>query len=143
MKKFIVMALLVAVSAGAFASSLAIPWFFDNSTEYPPTGNAQTAFIALKNNTDDALVCQIVYYSAAGDAQEAVNTFEIATQASIAFTPKSTLGAEGPGADVGSADTESGSATVKWVGDLTDVQGRIMQVGSNGNMGMYLLPSGI
>ena len=145
MKKFIVMALLVAVSAGAFASSLAVPWFWDAAPDdagYPPSSSSAT-YISLKNNTDEALTCQILYYAPDGTEQEAVNTFSISASAAIGFRPAGTDGAEGSGSVVPNADNAAGSATVKWVGEASDVQGRLIQVESTSDMAMYLLPQGI
>ena len=145
MKKFIVMALLVAVSAGAFASSLAVPWFYDAAPDgagYPPSEGSAT-YVALKNNTDEALTCQILYYEPDGTEQDAVNTFAIAPSAAISFRPKGTDGAEGTGSVVPNADNGAGSATIKWVGEASDVQGRLIQVESTSDMAMYLLPQGI
>lgn len=145
MKKFIVMALLVAVSAGAFASSLAVPWFWDAAPDdsgYPPSAGSST-YIALKNNTDEALVCQIIYYTGAGEQQEAVNTFEIAADSARSFRPAGTDGSEGSASVIGNADNAAGSAVVKFVGTETDVQGRLLQVEAAGDLAMYLLPTGI
>ena len=139
------MALLVAVSAGAFASSLAVPWFWDSAPDgsgYPPSEGSST-YIALKNNTDETLVCQVIYYLPDGEVQEAVNTFEIAASSARSYRPAGTDGSEGSASVIGNADGAAGSAVIKFVGDATDVQGRLLQVEAAGDLAMYLLPTGI
>lgn len=111
MKKFIVVALLLALSVSfAFASSLKVPWFVDSGAANggnPPVNGTTIALVYLTSNSSSDLVCSIQYYNAMGQelgrkaaAPHAAagsyagdlytpnaNTFKIPALASIAFRP--------------------------------------------------------
>jgi hypothetical protein len=160
MKKLsITLALVITVGAGvAFASSLCIPWFVDNSPNavgWPPTsGNTTLAY--LKNTTSDDLECEIAYYSATGQSLGpaiGANTFIIPALSTVAFRPVANdpVSAGGQEAD----DTgnkvpdrprdvnpaKNGSATVSWTGGVYDVQGMVATAGPNISYA-HLIPPG-
>ncbi len=169
MKKLSVVAVaLIAIAGIAVASSLSVPWFVDASPAgvgYPPS-QGTSGYIQLKNNTEDDIVGEIVYYNGEGrnlGLEYPDNTFVLPALATTAFRPV----AEDPSqeSDVAlavpnrprSADAETpipntdpplidtrknGSATISWTGGPNDVQGAMVQVGTNGFAYAFLLPPG-
>ena len=147
MKKLIAIALMVTLASGAFAATLAVPWFVDNSSDdagFPPS-NGFSSFISLKNNTGVDVICAIQYSSGDGQIMAEVGTFEIGANSAIGFRPvgdsetTESIGAAIMNMDLGIA---AGSAKIAWVGDASDIQGRLAQVDSNNGSAMYLLPPG-
>ena len=153
MKKLLIVAVVMALGAGfAYAGSLSIPWFVDdtNINSYDPP-NAQGQYktmVFLHNNTAATKTCWIRYYTNvgalvpfAGGATEA--TFTIPANATIAFRPAADD--PGPAAGGGPGGSEApagravpnrpstvaggiynGSAVVRWAGGaVTDVQGML------------------
>ena len=148
MKKTAVMVILVAMSAAGFASSLAVPWFMDGAPAdgaFPPSGGT-ASWIALKNNTDVEMTCWVYYLNADGtDSTPVDNTFVIPAGAAMGFRPfRLDAATEGPGSAVPdkAAAPGTGSCRIEWEGGPSDIQGRLLQVNSAGNTGMYLLPPG-
>ena len=165
MKKLIVLALLATLAGGAYASSVAVPWFTDFAGEaatggdYPPSvaglfGLKSSTYVTLKNNTEDALMCEIIYTDKVGtDMTPAVNTFTIAAQAAIGFRPYRDDNTEAPAGLVPNCTVvepwtlgsvlPAGSAKVSFVGDPKDVQGMVTMYDTTLNASSsYLLPEG-
>ena len=170
MKKLIVLALLATLAGGAYASSVAVPWFVDFAAESStiPAGSGMfglqlSSYIYLKNNTEGdpdgdgtaGLQCAIVYTTAGGDDMTPVaNTFTIAPNAAIAFRPFRDDDTEAPlglvpnclAVDEGRVLTDplpAGSATVIWPGESADVQGFVITYdGKISGVSSYLLPPG-
>lgn len=77
----------------ALASSLSIPWFFDNAPAgngLPGKANGATNLVYLKSNVDTTLVCSIEYYNGRGEwlgPPAPYNTFTIAPKSALAFRP--------------------------------------------------------
>ena len=163
MKKLIVLALLATLACGAYASSLAVPWFsdFEGTSIGGDWGVRSSTYVTLKNNTTDDLLCEIVYTDAKGnDMTPLANTFLIGGSAAIGFRPVVDDLTEAPNASVnpgpaylvpnaaadqtsGNDPLPAGSATVSWVGGVKDVQGMVtltdLSMDSNS---AYLLPEG-
>ncbi len=95
MKKVSVLVAMVVLGGIAFASSISIPWFVDNSPAeagWPPRDATQgvTTLVFLKNNTDDVVTCEVAYYTQGGNFVGPIypnNTFTIAAKSSVAFRP--------------------------------------------------------
>ena len=169
MKKLIVLALFATLACGAYASSVAVPWFSDfaapGTVVFPSDqpglfGLTLSTYITLKNNTADDLLCEIVYTDAKGnDMTPDANTFLIAGEAAIGFRPVKDDISEAPNVgvnpgtqylvpnaaalDTGADPLPAGSASVSWIGDPKDVQGMV----TLSNMALqsqssYLLPEG-
>lgn len=94
MRKLSFLAVVTLVGVGiALASSLAIPWFSDNSpagSGLPQKTTGATNLVYLKSNVDTTLVCSISYYNADGvwlGPPAPYNTFTIAPKSALAFRP--------------------------------------------------------
>ena len=165
MKKFIVLALLAVMASGAYASSVAIPWFNDFAAaasgggDLPPSGGGLfglkgSTYITLKNNTEDDLLCEIIYTDKLGrDMTPDPNTFVINAKAAIGFRPYRDDATEAPLGLVGNCTVvepwvggevlPAGSAKVSFVGDPKDVQGMVTMHDTAINASSsYLLPEG-
>lgn len=103
MKKLGLMIAAMAVAGGAYASSLAIPWFVDNapandgpvskSIVTGATSKVEFGVIILKSNRTDFVVCSIKYYNQDGKELGPYppnNTFAISPRSSVQFRPVST-----------------------------------------------------
>jgi hypothetical protein len=151
MKKLIALAVLVAAGV-AFASSLSVPWFVDQTatnTGLPPVDQAVTlGLVYLHNNQTGTVTCQIAYYTQDGyplGPEAPNNTFTITTSSTMAFRPVASdlydanhlFGQEGPSgalvpnrpktASIPGGNKNNGSLVVTWVGKPTDVQGIYVQ----------------
>lgn len=170
MKKLIVLALFATLACGAYASSVAVPWFNDMAAPLSGTGPSSvpgiygsllSTYITLKNNQDDNLLCAIEYTDAKGNDMTPVeNTFIINAGAAIGFRPYRDDISEAPNTGFGgpaenlvpncTADPTgldplpAGSAKISWVGGPKDVQGMVvlsnMRLESQAS---YLLPPGL
>jgi hypothetical protein len=169
MKKLSVVAVaLIAVAGIAVASSLSVPWFVDQAPAgvgYPPT-QGTAGYIQLKNNTEDDIVGEIVYFNGEGrnlGVEYPDNTFVLPALSTVAFRPvrydESQESAVArlvpdrpispdaetpiPNTDPPLIDTRpNGSATISWTGGPNDIQGAMVQVGVNGFAYAFLLPPG-
>jgi hypothetical protein len=99
MKKFTVVVLL-AVGGLALASSLNVPWFFDNAAPAAaPTGTAMVGIVTLHNNSSEDVVCQIQYYAPDGCVLNYAENFDgTGTQHAEEWEvagPEATTGARG------------------------------------------------
>ena len=167
MKKLTIVALALMVAGVAFASSLNVPWFVDNSaaaSKFPPVSPGVSGIVYLHNNKTETITCSIAYYSQEGVSLGPAapgNTFVIAANASIAFRPVAydpdsvTGGQEAVDAGLLVPDRptvdgkKNGSLVVTWLGEATDVQGiyTMNQYAGGINAGKlvsyaYLLPPG-
>lgn len=152
MKKFVVVAVM-ALGAVAYAGSLSIPWFVDdtrtNSYDPPNSPGQYKTMVFLHNNTASAKVCYIRYYTNVGAALTftggaSEQTFSIPANATIAFRPAAddpgpAVDSTKPGGSEAAAGRAvpnrpgtvaggiyNGSAVIRWVGGAsTDVQGMI------------------
>ena len=147
MKKIAILTAMMMLGTGAaFAASLTVPFFLDSgaaSGTLTPTAGSNT-FIAIKNNTGDDIIVEVVYTKNDGtDATPALNSFTLAASQTLGFRPfaDDAVG-EGPGAGVPNATFNRGSAKFTWVGDPSDIQGRLAEYQTNGSFS-YLLPPGI
>jgi hypothetical protein len=92
MKKLSILAIML-IGGGAFAASIAIPWFADNAnpgTSSPPTIDGGVTIIYLKNNVNAVMTCEITYYNEGGDTLGPffpANTFTIQPNSALAFRP--------------------------------------------------------
>ena len=90
MKKVLVIALMLGAGV-AFASTLGLPWFADNSPAgvIPPASFDGMSLVYLHNNHSDVLEVTISYYSQVGNyiGPSYDNTFLISPNASLAFRP--------------------------------------------------------
>ena len=180
MKKLSIIAITLMIGTSVvFASSMAVPWFVDNgptASGSPAASDGTVTLITLKNTLGTTVDCTITYYNAAGDdlgpANDAIsNTFAIAPLSSLAFRPVQydpgnsvpTHGvANGQEGSQGylvpdrprDVDTKkNGSATIRWEGPPSQVQGQVSfqqigtPTGSNGTRVMqawgHLLPAGV
>ena len=171
MKKLIVLALLATLACGAYASSVAVPWFSDFAaagTSVFPSNNPglfgvqMSTYITLKNNTTDELLCAITYSDAKGNDQTpAANTFVIGANSVVGFRPVADDISEAPNAGStpgpqylvpnatsntdGTDPLPAGSAKVEWVGGVKDVQGIVTLSNMSAavlSQSSYLLPEG-
>ena len=144
MKKVLVIALMLGAGL-AYASTLGIPWFVDNSAtgSAPPATTGVQGFIYLHNNNTAVVECTISYYTENGlyCGPTSANTFVIQPNASIAFRPvadDSSFETAGravpnrprttipPGTTM--CDTKkNGSAAISWLGASYFVQGTYVQ----------------
>ena len=145
MKKFVVVAAILAVGAGvAFASSLNVPWFLDRDTS-TGLGNLtkEKTYVGIHNNLSETMTCSIKYYGRDGNLLQDWNTFNIAANATVSFRPHildpSTEPA--PAQLVPKCPDPFGSAVIAWQGAPTDVQGRLLEI-SAAKCYAYLLPPG-
>ena len=172
MKKLLVVTLALSIAGMAAASTLAVPWFVDNSAaaaKFPPEAPGTMGIVYLHNNKTAVLTCSIEYFTQGGVSVGPAapdNTFVIQPQASLAFRPVASDPASDAGGQeatdagwlvpdrpldgVGNDGKKNGSLVVTWLGDGTDVQGVYIQeqyVGGTVNNGKltsiaYLLPAG-
>ena len=116
--------------------------------------NVIMGLVTLKNNTSSDIECSIQYYSLDGDALGPVNfadsTFTIAADSSLIFRPVAEDPAKGVTTRGGFTETEGGGAegqqgvlvpdrpmdvstaktgsiTISWTGDATDISGSYQQ----------------
>lgn len=95
MKKVYTIGMVLMMAATfAYAASLAVPWFVDNSGvpgKLPPVTTGILSLIYLHNNLEDDVVCEIAYYSATGHFMGPVapdpTTFTIPALSTVAFRP--------------------------------------------------------
>lgn len=100
MKKLGLIVASMAVAGGAYASTLAVPWFVDNApvgdgpvSKSITTGagsKVEFGVIILKSNRTDPVVCSITYFNQDGKELGPYppnNTFAIAPKASVQFRP--------------------------------------------------------
>ena len=153
MKKFALIAGVIVLGTGvAFASSLSVPFFLDRAPsdgQFPPTAR-EASFIALHNNLSVDLEVEVDYYDAGQNGTvdqqtPANNTFLLPANSTYSFRP---VGND-PATEVGASSVPNmpggetaGSCIVTWVGGVSDIQGRLVQVGTTGNAFSYLLPPG-
>lgn len=166
MKKLsITLALVLTLGAGvAFASSLAIPWFVDNSpagSGWPPTSR-NTTLVYLKNNTEDDITAEIEYFAPDGTPlgpAAPANTFVLPAKATTYFRPAidDPVGSLPGGLPGGQENAvalavpnrpitteqpqKNGSITISWVGGPNDIQGMVATAGPNISYA-HLLPPG-
>ena len=156
MKKFVVIAAVMLIGAGAaLAASINVPFFLDTTPAgggFPPqTGDM--FFIGLKNTTASPIVLTIEYRDSAGvisTGSVGNVTFSLNAFESISYRP-SILD---PGVESGNTSTKNpvrststaGAATFTWTGGTNDIQGRGVQIGGT-NLGggsfAFLLPPGV
>ena len=152
MKKALVLSLMLSVAAVSFASTLAIPWYLDRAnagTGFPPS-EFEASFCTIKNNVvEEPLLCAIEYFGADGsDFTPAANTFSIPANSAVGFRPcvvdKTTTGQDYIPVKVEGASQQNraGSAAITFLGNPSDLQGRLLQVNTTGSIAMYLLPAG-
>ncbi|MDX9972509.1 MAG: hypothetical protein RBU21_05890 [FCB group bacterium] len=155
MKKLVFLGAMVLIVGGvALASSITVPFFNDmGATSFPPpTSGDAASFIAIKNNTNQPIVCWVEYSNDSGvDMTPTNNTFLLPAMSGLGFRPAAVNDVqEGAGAAVPDMDLTKGGgakwggAVISWEGtDPTAVQGRLMQVRSNAtDSAMYTLPAG-
>ena len=144
MKKVAMIALL-AVSIGAFAGTLGVPWFIEGAT--------QSAYVTITNTTAVDMLCAITYYNADGvNRTPTPNSFSIPAFSALGFRPTITDGGnEGPGSDVPNKLMETGldpgttgysrpgPALITFVGAPGQLAGRVLQITPTGPSA-YLLP---
>jgi hypothetical protein len=155
MKKLSVALLVMALGAGvAYASSLTVPWFVDNSgpaANFPPLpgkGGGVSGIVFLHNNKTTTVTCSIQYFSENGInlGPPSNNSFTINPSSTIAFRPvaddpnsvgggqEAVSGRAVPNRPSNNATEiaaggakKNGSLVVSWFGDGGDVQGIYQQ----------------
>ena len=169
MKKLLVAALaLVVGTTMAFAASITVPAFLDsglNDSNWPPQGDStagllpgfpnRKTFVSLHNNLATNVLCTVEYRDYDGLANGPVggNTFTIPADSTVSFRPYGTDPGAGDDANVPNAgrpakadplpEVAAGSAVIRWGGDATDIQGRLVESGPGGEGWFaYLLPPG-
>jgi len=155
MKKAAIVALFVAVAmGGAYAASLAVPFFADaagawNSSTNAPSGTTGSAgFIGIKNTTGSQLTVTVRYFNPGGtEISPTANTFVLVPQQGVSFRPASTdSGSEGTSAWalINQTSGNNGSATITWTPftATTDVVGRYLEITTAGIRSAYTLPAG-
>lgn len=164
MKKFALIAMIgLVASSVAFAASLSVPFFNDRAGE---DGNLRpadasgsftgaAAYVGLKNQTNAPIVITLQYFQGGTEYTPTANTWEIPANDTITFRPWATdaitenIWSAVP--DMVNIDNLSqqifgiGALTVSWIGESTDVQGRVLEFWQNafgGGNDAYLLPAG-
>lgn len=146
MKKVYMLGMVLTLAACfAYAASLSVPWYMDNTAvpgKLPPTQTGVLGLVYLHNNLPTDVVCEIAYYTQEGllldFAEGQSNTFEIAAMSSVAFRPavSDPISNGGQEADPAMAvpnrptndGKKNGSIVVSWTtGGLNDVQGIVLQ----------------
>jgi hypothetical protein len=106
----------------------------------------QSTFVALHNNLTTAITVEIFYFNNDGEETTPVlNTFILNGSTTLSFRPTVNDPInEGPGAEVpDKTGKRAGSLFVRWVGDPSDIQGRLAATDAAGNSFAYLLPQGV
>lgn len=154
MKKLVILgAVVLAVVGVAYASSLTVPFFWDNAPTGWPVTSGNASFIGIHNNTGADISCEVMYISDQGvDVSPANKAFTLEANSSLSFRPcQNDLAIEGAGAAVpnmtaaGITATDSaGSAVISWTGGAKDIQGRMVQISASGSTdsSSYTLPEG-
>ena len=154
MKKFVVIAAVMLIGAGAaLAASINVPFFLDTTAAggtFPPTSGTMF-FIGLKNTTASPVMLTISYRDALGvDSTGVVGnvTFSLSAFESISYRPH----IKDPAVESTNTVTKdpvrststAGAARFMWSGGTNDIQGRGVQVsGTGGGSFAFLLPPGI
>ena len=90
MKKVLVIALMLGAGL-AYASSIGVPWFVDNSATgvHPPAAKSASSFIYIHNNHSATLEVSVGYYTQMGYyiGPTAGNSFDIEPNSSLCFRP--------------------------------------------------------
>lgn len=146
MKKVYMLGMVLVMAACfAYAASLSVPWYVDNAAvpgKVPPVSGGVLGLVYLHNNLDEAIVCEIAYYSEVGvflgpEAPDPT-TFSIPALSTVAFRPYASDPISGGGqeSDVAMAvpnrptddGRKNGSIVVSWTtGGANDVQGIVLQ----------------
>jgi hypothetical protein len=150
MKKLLVVVTIMALGAGtAFGSALSVPWFLDRAPSdgtFPPS-SLEASWITVTNNTDEDIAATIQYVDST-DFSVFIpdpNSFVLPAYTSFSFRPVGDdAGTEGGASIVPNMTSggTSGSAMVSWMGEASDIQGRLVQTSSTGDTFAYLLPQG-
>mgnify|MGYP001118781944 CR=1 FL=1 len=166
MKKLSMVAVALMVLAGvAYASSIGVPWFIDNSSAasgYPPASGI-TTLIYLKNNTAEDIECDITYFSPNGtnltEGASAPTAFVVPASSTVGFRPvaydpatvtngqESATGVLVPDrpryvSEDATSNLKNGAAVIEWNGGANDIQGMVATLGVNGFAYAHLLPPG-
>lgn len=151
MKKFLVIAAVMVLGAGAaLAAAVNVPFFLDTTTAggpFPPTSGTMF-FIGLKNTTGASITVTVEYRDDTGAVTTGAGsvTLTLAAFESVSFRPS----VADPGVDTPNATgfarstAPAGGATFTWPGGVNDIQGRGVQVsGTGAGSFSFLLPPGI
>lgn len=151
MKKFVVIAAVMLIGAGAaLAASINVPFFLDTTAAgggFPPASGTMF-FIGLKNITGGSIVVSVAYQDDTGAAATGAGstTFSLAPLESISFRPAvDDTSVDTPNAvGIARSTAPAGGATFTWTGTNTDIQGRGVQISGTGvGSFSFLLPPGV
>ncbi|MCH7959167.1 MAG: hypothetical protein IID08_03480 [Candidatus Hydrogenedentes bacterium] len=151
MKKFVIIAAVMLIGAGAaLAASINVPFFLDTTAAgggFPPTSGTMF-FIGLKNTTGASVTVTVEYRDDTGTVTTGAGsvTLTLAGFESVSFRPSiADPGVDTPNAaGLARSTAQAGGATFTWTGGTNDIQGRGVQIsGTGAGSFSFLLPPGI